>query len=47
MNKLIKINGNLKDKGSTASKLNVLSAKEGISLTQYICNLLDKHVNNA
>ena len=47
MKKLININGELSDKGSTANKLNVRAAEKGVSLTQYITEVLDKHVNNA
>lgn len=46
MKKLIEINGTLSDKGSTANKLNVKAAESGVSLIQYIKDLLDEHVNN-
>lgn len=44
MKKLIKINGELDEKGSTANKLAIKAAKEGKNLTEYISNLLDEHV---
>ena len=44
MKKLIKISGELSEKGSTANKLAVLAAKEGKNLTEYISDLFDEHV---
>jgi hypothetical protein len=46
MKKLIKINGELDQKGTTANKLAILAAKEGKNLTVYISDLFDKHVKN-
>lgn len=45
MKKLIDIPGELKDEDSVAHKLNVLAAKAGVSLTQYIKAILTDHVN--
>ena len=46
MKKLITISGTLTDKGSTANKLAIKAAEEGKNLTEYISDLLDKHVKN-
>ena len=46
MKKLIKISGELDQKGTTANKLAVLAAKEGKNLTAYISEVLDNHVKN-
>lgn len=45
MKKLIDIPGELKDEDSVAHKLNVLAAKKGVSLTQYIKDVLTVHVD--
>ena len=44
MDKLIRINGELTEKGTTANKLAILAAREGKNLTAYISALLDEHV---
>lgn len=44
MKKLIEITGELKDKGSFANRLNVLAAENGNNLTEYIKEVLEKHV---
>lgn len=46
MKKLIEINGELDEKGTTANRLNILAASKGLSLSKYISNLLDSHVLN-
>lgn len=44
MKKLIDIEGSLKEQGTVANKLNIMAAKQGKNLTQYIKDLLSKHV---
>ena len=44
MRKLIEIKGELKDKGSTANKLGVMAAQQGVSLSKYITELFCEHV---
>jgi predicted HicB family RNase H-like nuclease len=46
LKKLIDIPGDLKDEDSVAHKLNVLAAKAGVSLNQYIKNVLTDHVDS-
>lgn len=44
MKKLIIIDGHVSEKDTTANKLNIMSAKEGKSLTEYIRSILNNHV---
>tara|TARA_R110000822_G_scaffold273025_2_gene395546 strand:+ start:1825 stop:1971 length:147 start_codon:yes stop_codon:yes gene_type:complete len=44
MKKVIEIKGELKDKGSTANKLGVMAAQQGVSLSKYITELFCEHV---
>lgn len=44
LKKLIDIPGEKSDENTVAHKLNVLAAKAGVSLTQYIKDLLIDHV---
>ena len=46
MKKVIEIKGELKEKGSTANKLGVKAAEQGVSLSKYIKDLLCNHVKN-
>jgi hypothetical protein len=46
MEKVVKIDGGISKKGTTAYKLNVLAAKEGNNLTEYIRKLFNKHVDD-
>lgn len=44
MKKLIKIDGEISEEGTTANKLNVAAAKAGKSLTEFIRELLNNYV---
>jgi predicted HicB family RNase H-like nuclease len=46
MKKLIIIDGKLSEKDTTANKLNVMAAKKGESLTEYIRDILNTHVKD-
>lgn len=45
MQKLITITGRLNEKGSLANTLNVMAAKDGKNLTNYILEILKSHVD--
>jgi len=44
MKKLVKIQGELDQKGTTANKLSVMAAKAGKNLTDYLYDLFEEHV---
>ena len=44
MKKLVKIQGELDKKGTTANKLAVMAAKAGKNLTDYLYDLFEEHV---
>jgi hypothetical protein len=44
MKKLVKIQGELDQKGTTANKLAVMAAKAGKNLTDYLYDLFEEHV---
>ena len=46
MKKLIRISGELAEKGTTANELAILAAKEGMNLTEYVSQVLDNHVKS-